>query len=77
MAEIADTDRLSVQFKTLNEDNRKNIITKAFFVFNILPSYGPFQTTATFQRLHHLSCLCKSGYLCTESDLLKNCYLLR
>ena len=39
--------------------------------------YGSFQTTATFQRLHHLSCLCKSGYLCTEADLLKYCYLLR
>ena len=40
-------------------------------------TFGPFQTTATFQRLHHLSCLCKSGNLCTEADLLKYCYLLR
>ena len=39
--------------------------------------YGPFQTTATFQHLYHLSCLCKSGNLCTEADLLKYCYLLR
>ena len=43
----------------------------------MIVEYGPFQTTATFQRLHHLSCLCKSGYLCTEADLSKYCYLLR
>ena len=62
-------------FKLVSLKKIINFILNVFFIKK--NNYDPFQTTATFQRLHYLSCLCKSGILCTEADLSKYCYLLR